>query len=262
MGVNLGSHGGGRDKLLGVFPTRSYFWNARLKVSNFKAQYLRLHLHSSTTRYRHGSYVTAVHGRWVALAKKKKKERKRSSIAISAGRWMYIYLVDLHGCGVGVRGEVGLLQIESSVGTRQRIYFSLKTCFGTSTQCTYISFFLLFSPLLLIALCEGWLIEHLQHFNFMEYASAATRRFISYWCRAGPWVAIPIRSTKFPQSVAQTRAETLRTSAELLINDAALTFETSQTLAVSFKRKKWKCSWSVFFRSMRRHAARGVNFPF
>lgn len=66
---------------------------------------------------------------------------------------MYIYLVDLHGCGVGVRGEVGLLQIEGSVGARQRIYFSLQTRVGASTE--YIYLFLLFSPLLLIAQGES-----------------------------------------------------------------------------------------------------------
>lgn len=78
---------------------------------------------------------------------KKTKTNPRSA-ATAAGRCMYVYLVDLHGRGVGVRGEVGLLQIESSVGTRQRVYFSLESCFGTSTRCA-IHTFLLFSPLLL-----------------------------------------------------------------------------------------------------------------
>lgn len=64
--------------------------------------------------------------------------------------------------------------------------FQSENPLGAST--VYIYLFLLFSPLLLIAQCESWLIQHLQHFNFMEYASAATQRFISYWCRAGPWV--------------------------------------------------------------------------
>lgn len=50
----------------------------------------------------------------------------------------------------------------------------------------HISRFVILSPLTHSAVSESWLIQHLQHFNFMEYASAATQRFISYWCRAGP----------------------------------------------------------------------------
>lgn len=59
---------------------------------------------------------------------------------------MYIYLVDLHGCGVGVCGEVGLLQIERSVGAREQVYFSLKTRFAAPTEYIYL-FFVILSPL-------------------------------------------------------------------------------------------------------------------
>lgn len=82
MGVNFGfgrRFGGGVLTNYREFsPTRSYFGNARLKVSNFEAQYLRLQLHSSTTGYRqHGSHVTAVIWRAGGFGRAKRKKTQR-----------------------------------------------------------------------------------------------------------------------------------------------------------------------------------------
>lgn len=153
---------------------------------------------------------------------------------------MYIYLVDLHGCGVGVRGEVGLLQIESPVGTRQRIYFSLKTCSGTSTRCPYISFFFCCCSLpsysQLCARADSSSIYSTSTLWNMHLPPLSVSSLID---------AAQVRGLRFrlaPQNshiaLRKLGLKTLRASAELLINDAALTSETPQTLATSFRRKK------------------------
>lgn len=105
----------------------------------------------------------------------------------------------------------------------------------------HISRFVILSPLTHSALSESWLIQHLQHFNFMEYASAATQRFISYWCRAGPWVSDEDSLGEIhTYRCAKLGQRPWKTSAELLIDDAALTFERAQTLTGSFRRNEVK----------------------
>lgn len=97
----------------------SYFWNAWLKISNFKAQYLCLHLYLVNTfnTYSKIDLYSAEYG-------------DRAWSTAEAAELQSIYLVYLHSCHIRVCRKVRLLQIESPV--RIENIFFLHLCWKTA----------------------------------------------------------------------------------------------------------------------------------